>query len=251
MTPDPTLAALVAGLVAAVLGLLIPRVIAALPEPDPDPEDESEPQSETDSGTESEPAKISYVELAARPHLAATCALVAGLLAAVLGASRGWRPDLPVWIYLSVLGVTLGYVDWRIRLLPARLIIPSYGVVAGLLAIASAVDWADGGRDALIRSGISWLIVFAIFFALWFVYPRGLGYGDVRLSGILGMALGWLSTGAVVLGMYAGFLLGAVIGGVLALARVVDRKGYPFGPFMLIGTVLGVLYHDGHLFFWT
>ncbi|MDQ3663620.1 MAG: hypothetical protein M3353_03040, partial [Actinomycetota bacterium] len=141
MIPDPLLAALVAGLVAAVLGLLVPRVVAALPEPVPDGEEE-EPEGKA------APAKPLYVELAARPHLAATCAVVAGSLAAALGASRGWRPDLPVWIYLSLLGTTLGYIDWRTRLLPKRLVIPSYFVVALLLAISSAVDWSDGGREA-------------------------------------------------------------------------------------------------------
>lgn len=248
MTAEPDLAtllaALVAGLVAAVLGLLVPRVVAALPEPEPDPEEE-EPEGEP------APAKPQYVELAARPHLAATCAVVAGSLAAGLGASRGWRPDLPVWIYLSLLGTTLGYVDWRTRLLPKRLVIPSYFVVAVLLGVASAVDWADGGREALIRAGISWLAVFAIHFALWFVYPRGLGYGDVRLSGILGMALGWLGTDAVLVGLYAGWVLGALIAPLLALAKVVNRKEYPFGPFLLVGTFLGVLHADGNLFFWT
>jgi len=251
VTPDPLLAALVAGLVAAALGLLVPRVVAALPEPEPDPEEESEAESAAESAAEPEPAKALYVELAGRPHLAATCAVVAGSLAAALGASRGWRPDLPVWIYLAVLGTTLGYVDWRTRLLPKRLVIPSYFVVAVLLAIASAVDWADGGREALIRAGISWLAVFAIHFALWFVYPRGLGYGDVRLSGILGMALGWLGTDAVLVGLYAGWVLGALIAPLLALAKVVNRKEYPFGPFLLVGTFLGVLHADGHLFFWT
>ena len=68
---------------------------------------------------------------------------------------------------------------------------------------------------------------------MWVVYPRGLGYGDVRLSGLLGLALGYLGWGEVLVGMYAGFLLGGIIGGVLALAKVVDRKRYPFGPFML------------------
>lgn len=251
MTADAQLAALVAGLVAAAGGLFVPRLIAALPEPEPDPDPE-QPAVGSEVSTGSGPLpKVSYVELATRPRLAATCAVVAGLLAAALGASRGWRPDLPVWIYLSVLGVALGYVDWRTRLLPARLVIPSYGVLVVLLGIAAAVDWTDGGREALTRAGISWLVVFAIFFVLWFVYPRGLGYGDVRLSGILGMTLGWLGVEAVVLGIYAGFLLGAVIGGVLALAKVVDRKGYPFGPFMLVGCFLGVLYADGNLFFWT
>ena len=163
----------------------------------------------------------------------------------------GCAPDLPVWIYLAVLGVALAYVDWRTRLLPIRLVAPSYGVVAALLVVAAAVDWADGGqRGAAARRASAGWSVFAIFFVLWFIYPAGLGYGDVRLSGVLGMALGWLGLPAVVVGMYGGLLLGAVIGGVLALAKVVDRKGYPFGPFMLVGAFLGVLHAGGDLVFW-
>jgi leader peptidase (prepilin peptidase)/N-methyltransferase len=159
-----------------------------------------------------------------------------------MGASRGWQPDLPVWVFLSVLGVGLGYVDWRTRLLPARLVLPSYLVVGALLLVAYA---AERDADRLVRALLAWAAVSGIYFLLWFVYPRGLGYGDVRLSGVLGLALGWLSWPAVVVGTYAGFLLGAVIGGVLSMLRVVDRRGYPFGPFMLVGVVFGVLAADG------
>jgi len=276
VTPDPLLAAAVAGVLAALGGLLVPRVIARLPEPQPEPDAEAdqEPDTAADSGADlgadlgSErdtplpppaprslappvPPKIPYAELASRPRLALWCAFASGLIGAALGASRGWRPDLPVWVFLSVLGVALSYVDWRTRLLPARLVAPSYGVVGGLLAIAGGLTWSDGGREALVRAALCWVVVFAIFFALWFVYPRGLGYGDVRLSGVLGMALGWLGLSSVVVGIYAGFLLGALIGGVLALAKVVDRKGYPFGPFMLVGLFLGALHAGGDLTFWT
>jgi leader peptidase (prepilin peptidase)/N-methyltransferase len=53
--------------------------------------------------------------------------------------------------------------------------------------------------------------------------------------------LGWAE---LVVGMYAGFLLGAVVGGGLALLRVVDRKRYAFGPFMLVGALMGALWGD-------
>lgn len=241
MTPDPLLAAVLAGGSAAALAFGIPPVLARLPEP----------ALEVEPGTAAPvPPKVPYADLASRPHLGAWCAVAAAVSGAAMGASRGLRPDLPVWVFLAALGVALTYVDWRTRLLPARLVAPAYGVVGGLLALAAAVDWSDGGREALLRAGIGWLVVFAIFFLLWFVYPPGLGYGDVRLSGVLGMALGWLGFSAVVVGMYAGLLLGAVIGGVLAVAKIVDRKGYPFGPFMLVGAFLGVLHAGGDLFFW-
>lgn len=258
MTPDPLWAGVLCAAVAAVGGLLVPRVIGLLPEPAPD--DDSEPQAASVVATEPvpgaapaaapvpadtpDPDKIPYAELARAPRLGLWCALVAAAAAGVMGASRGWQADLPVWTYLSVAGVAMGYVDWRTRLLPVRLVVPSY-VVVGLLLLGAFAIERDTGQ--LVGSLLAWAGVFAVFFVLWFIYPRGLGYGDVRLSGLIGMALGWLGWSAVLVGTYAGFLLGAVIGGVLALMRVVDRRGYPFGPFMLVGVVLGVLAAGGDL----
>ncbi len=281
MTPDAAWAGALAAVLAALGGLTVPWIVARLPEPEPESESESAPEPEPESESEADrgplpvpdpdtepepeqqpasapdqrqptappvPPKIPYAELAARPGLGVWCAVVAGLVAAVMGTSRGLEPDLPVWIYLSVVGVMLGYVDWCTRLLPVRLVAPSYGVVGGLLLVAYAVDQ---DTDRLVRALIAWVAVFALYFLLWFIYPRGLGYGDVRLSGVLGMALGWLGWPAVVVGTYAGFLLGAVGGGLLVLLKVVDRRGYPFGPFMLVGAVLGVLAAGNDLAFWA
>jgi leader peptidase (prepilin peptidase)/N-methyltransferase len=66
------------------------------------------------------------------------------------------------------------------------------------------------------------------------IYPRGLGFGDVRLAGPRHRASAG-SAGALLVGVYAGFLLGGVLGGLLAMARIVERKELPFGPFMLLG----------------
>lgn len=248
--------------VAAVGGLGVPRVVAGLPEPDDDagPELDADvrapvPDSATPTPDHVGPApaasgpvpaasKVPYAELAARPRLGLWCALVAAALAGLMGASRGWQPDLPVWVFLSVVGVALGYVDWRTRLLPRRLVLPSYLVVGVLLLVAYAVE---RDTDQLVRALMAWAATFGVYFLLWYVYPAGLGYGDVRLSGVLGMALGWLGWPAVVVGTYSGWLLGGVVGGVLALLRLVDRRGYPFGPFMLVGAALGVLAADGDL----
>jgi leader peptidase (prepilin peptidase)/N-methyltransferase len=214
---------LVAAVVGAVGGAAAPRVIAVLPEP-----------ADADDARD----KTSYRRLAGAPGLAVWLALAAAAVCALLAWGLGWSPALPTWIYLGVVGVVLAYVDWRTRLLPTRLIAPSYAVVAGLALLASAVtgDWA-----ALLRAGLGWVVAGGLFFALWFVYPKGMGYGDVRLSGVLGIALGWLGWTELVVGVYAGFVLGALGGGTLALLRVVDRKRYPFGPFMLVGAVVGVL----------
>ncbi len=68
-----------------------------------------------------------------------------------------------------------------------------------------------------------------------------MGFGDVKLSFSLGVALGWISWGSVFLGLFLGFLLGAVIGVLLIATRVRSRRDHvPFGPFLAAGTVLAI-----------
>jgi len=204
-------------------GLLAPRVIAALPEP-ADPEDARD--------------KLSYRQLADVSGLPAALAVAGAATCALLAWVIGWSAALPLWLYVGVIGVVLAYIDWRTRLLPTRLIAPSYAIVAVLAVLASTLsdDWGS-----LLRAAAGWLVAGGLFLVLWLVYPKGMGYGDVRLSGVLGIALGWLGWPELIVGVYSGFVLGALGGGLLSLLRVVDRKRYPFGPFMLAGAVLGVL----------
>ena len=220
---DLPLAVLVGAVVGALGGAFAPRLVAALPEP-ADPVDAKD--------------KVSYRQLAAARGLAPSLAAASAAVCALLGWQLGWSPGLPMWLYLGVVGVVLAYIDWRTRLLPTKIIAPSYAIVAALALLASvvSVDW-----DSLLRAFMGWLVAGGLFFLLWFIYPKGMGYGDVRLSGVLGIALGWLGWAELLVGVYAGFVLGAFGGGLLALLRIVDRKRYPFGPFMLVGAVVGVL----------
>ncbi len=232
--------AVAAGGYGLLAGLLVPRLIARLPEPEPEPEPDLEPDLEPELEPEPEPEdrKELYADLARRPGLRAGSAVATGVVAALLGARTGWAPELIFLLYLAPVGVALAVVDWRTRLLPTRLIAPSYAVVVALVLLAAALD-----RDphALVTAGWGWLVAGGSFFVLWFVYPRGMGYGDVRLSGLLGIALGYLGWAELLTGVYAAFLVGGVGGLLLSLLRLVDRKAYPFGPFLLVGAVVGVL----------
>jgi leader peptidase (prepilin peptidase)/N-methyltransferase len=134
--------------------------------------------------------------------------------------------------------VVLGYVDIKTKLLPTRIIAPSYAVLAALLTAASLLDASFTG---LARAGLGWLVMGGSYLVLWVVHPTGIGYGDVRLAGLLSPALAYLGWGQLLTGMYAGFLLGGVGGGVLALAGLVERRRYPFGPFMLLGALVGLV----------
>ncbi len=242
---EDLLATIVAALAVAAMSVLGPSLISRLPEPDPDPVPDTPSTPDETSGPASPeaavqaPTKPLYVDLAGRPRLGAKLGGTGLVVGAVVGTQIGWEPLLAAWVYLAGIGVVLGYIDAQTRLLPTRLIAPSYGT---LVLLITAAGIADGDRDALIRSGWGWLAMGGFYFVMWFVYPKGLGYGDVRLSGLLGLALGYLGWAELLIGMYAGFLLGGVIGGLLAVMKVFDRKRYPFGPFMLVGALVGLVW---------
>ena len=83
----------------------------------------------------------------------------------------------------------------------------------------------------------------SFYFLLVVIYPRGMGLGDVKLAGVLGLVLGWLGWGELAVGGFLGFLFGAVVGGLLMLVRKAGRKTkIPFGPFMIVGALIAVLW---------
>ncbi|MGH2821204.1 MAG: prepilin peptidase, partial [Actinomycetota bacterium] len=81
------------------------------------------------------------------------------------------------------------------------------------------------------------------FFAVFLIYPPGMGFGDVKLSLLLGSFLGYLEAPAlVVVGLFMSFLCGAVLGAVPRLVVGGGRKAQvPFGPFLAMGTVLAIV----------
>ncbi|HQR27416.1 MAG TPA: A24 family peptidase, partial [Nocardioides sp.] len=191
---------------------------------------------------EPEPPKELYVEIARRPGLGRRTALVALAAGGLLGAELGWAWPLVYLLPLVPLLVALSVIDLRTRLLPTRLITPCYAVAV----LGVGVTWlATRDTPDLIRAGAGWLVAGLVFFVLWFAYPRGMGYGDVRLSGVLGLVLGSLGWGQLFVGLYAGFLLFGLPGLLLAVLRrdrALLRSAYPFGPFMILGALLGVLW---------
>lgn len=221
------LAALAAVVAAALGGALVPRLVARIPEPDAQP-----------GQTSDEPPKGPYAVIAALPGLAWRTALASAVAAALVGWALGADWALLFLVPLVPVSVALAVVDWRTRLLPTRVIAPSYVV---LVALVLGCWLVTRDTDDLLRAGYGWAVAGGLYFVLWFIHPRGLGYGDVRLSGLLGIALGYLGWGPLLVGVYAGFLLGGVGGGLLSLLKLVERRAVPFGPFMLVGALLGVL----------
>jgi leader peptidase (prepilin peptidase)/N-methyltransferase len=160
----------------------------------------------------------------------------AALFVAV-AARFGWSWELPAYLYLAAIAVALAAIDLDVMRLPDRIVLPSYLVALVLLAPAVIAEhsWAAAARGA-----IGAVLLFAFFFVL-AVLPRGMGLGDVKLAGLLGLYLGWLGWSSMVIGAFAGFLIGGVIGVLLMVMRRAGRKSrIPFGPAMLAGAFLAV-----------
>lgn len=161
------------------------------------------------------------------------------LLFVLLAARLGLEPDLPAFLYLGAIGVALALIDIDVKRLPNAIVLPSYVVVPALLGIAAVMteDWSS-----YLRAGYGMAALYAFYFCLMLVNSKGMGFGDVKLAGILGMYLGWLGWAELAVGAFAGFLLGGVYGAALMLARRAGRKSkIPFGPFMLLGSLAAIL----------
>lgn len=215
--------AAVGAVVSAAAGWFMPRVIAALPERDPDDE-------------------TTYAGIAAPATLPTTLAAMSAVVGALLGWARAGHPDLVAFLVLGVLGTAMAYVDVRRHLLPDRFTVPALLSGAVLLAAATVADPEAGGSDyARAWACAGGLLLIYLLMAV--VYPAGLGLGDVKLAGALGLHLGWLGWAAPVVGTVAAFLVGGVIGVVLlVLRRATRRSAVPFGPSMLVGALVAVLW---------
>lgn len=140
--------------------------------------------------------------------------------------------------YFVAISIALALIDLDTHTLPNKLVLPSYPVLAGLLVIASAIE-AEWLR--MVTAGLGTVILFGFYFLLAMISPRGMGFGDVKLAGVIGMLLGWLGWGPLAVGGFAAFLLGGVFSILLIATRRVSRKGgIPFGPWMIAGAYVGI-----------
>jgi leader peptidase (prepilin peptidase)/N-methyltransferase len=159
-----------------------------------------------------------------------------GACFAVMALRFGPSPVLPAFLLLAALAPVLTLTDLRWRRLPDPLTLPAYPAAAALLA-AGALAIPGATRHFL--SALAGLAAAWLFFALlMLIHPAGLGWGDVKLSGVLGLYLGWLGAAAVAAGLLGAFVLAALAGlGLIAAGRATRKTQIPFGPFMLASAV--------------
>ena len=145
---------------------------------------------------------------------------------------------LPAYLVFVSVGIALSAIDLDVHRLPNAIVYPTYVVLAGLLTTASVVT---GSVEALARAAVGSGASLALFFALAVASPKGMGMGDVKLAGVIGAALGFLSYPAVLVGTFAAFLVGGLAGAALIISRRAGRKSLiPFGPAMVAGAFIAL-----------
>jgi leader peptidase (prepilin peptidase)/N-methyltransferase len=131
--------------------------------------------------------------------------------------------------------VPLTFIDLDHRILPNAITYPSVPIAIGLTA---AFD-----TDHLLAHLIAGAAAFGFLFAAAWVYPSGMGVGDVKLAGVLGLFLGR----AVAPALMVAFLLGSVVGIGVMMAKGVKagrKTAIPFGPFLAVGGLVGLYAGD-------
>lgn len=170
---------------------------------------------------------------------------------------------LAACVYFAIMAARLTVIDVRHHLLPNRIVFPSYAI-AGVLLLGAAIavtlaggaarNLTGGAAAKMPDGGASFLgvpalgivaggaVLWLFYFILRLVYPPGMGFGDVKLAGVLGLYLGYLGWAHVFAGTFAAFLFGGLWSlGVLATRRGTLKSSIPFGPFMLAGAAAAML----------
>ena len=145
---------------------------------------------------------------------------------------------LVAFLYLTAVSIALTAIDLELHRLPNAIVIPAY-VVGAVLLLGAAI--LGGDIAAFLWALVGGAAMFAFYLLLALVYPGGMGMGDVKLAGVLGIFLAFLGWQELIVSVAAAFVLGGVVSVLLIAMKRADRKsGIPFGPWMLVGAWVGV-----------
>ncbi len=164
--------------------------------------------------------------------------IVTSTLFALMAWHFGLRWALPGYCFLAAGLVALAWIDLKIQRLPREITYTTAAVGIPFLVIDAFVRH-EPRRLWMLALGAA--IALAIMGLIYVASRGGMGSGDVRLSPLLGAFLGFINPGLAPIGLFFGFFFGGVVGAVLlATKRAGRRSTVPFGPFLVLGTILAI-----------
>jgi leader peptidase (prepilin peptidase)/N-methyltransferase len=178
--------------------------------------------------------------------------------------ANGWSWWLLPWLALVPVGIAIAVIDWRTLMVPTRLVWPSFAIVVVLSAVAAL---AEGDPAALLGGLVGIAVLAGPLFVLWWIQPTGIGFGDVRLTVLLGWTIGsaamavggpWVSSLFIALiAMVVASALG-IVAGLATLGRPLPstlqylqdqgakrtpfrKRPVPFGPPLVVSALLALI----------
>jgi leader peptidase (prepilin peptidase) / N-methyltransferase len=181
--------------------------------------------------------------LGARPtatiHLTGALPALTAIAFAVLAWRLGDQFDLLLFSALAAGGIPLGAVDTLERRLPSRLLLPTTAAVASVVLASATVNTQ---LFRLVQALVGMTTLALLYLGIALLTSGGLGAGDVKLGGLLGLALGWLGWSELVAGTVLGWLAASLAWLALrAIGRLTHDSTLPLGPFLLSGALLVVI----------
>jgi leader peptidase (prepilin peptidase)/N-methyltransferase len=164
--------------------------------------------------------------------------VAAGLALAVVAAraTSPWELAALAWLALST--VPLAFTDLAVQRLPDPLTAAAFTGTLALLTVAALTGHQPG---RLARAAIGAAALACFYLALCLIRPGQMGLGDAKLAASIGLALGWTSWQALLVGTFTGFALAAIYGGVLIVGHRSDRTSQlPLGPFIVLGALAAI-----------
>jgi leader peptidase (prepilin peptidase)/N-methyltransferase len=161
------------------------------------------------------------------PAIELLTAVAFGAVVLVNGFDRQLIWELP----FAAMLIAVAGIDLEHRIIPNKILLP-----AAVFGAGAAVALRP---DSLVELAVAGAGAFVVFLVAALAYPAGMGMGDVKLAGVMGLFLGT----AVVPALFVAFLSGTVVGlVVIARSGAEGRKtGVPFGPFLALGGIVGLL----------
>lgn len=162
--------------------------------------------------------------------------LSTGILFALAAIRFGFSWDLLAYLSFLAAMLALGLIDLERLILPKKIVYVTLVFELGFFILASFIS--SNWHDLLIGvfCAVGWCLILLV---IHLVSPRAMGFGDVRLAPVLGLALGWLGVWAAFLGFFLANFIGAVVGVILISSGKMKRnQQIPYGVFLAIGSVL-------------
>lgn len=180
----------------------------------------------------------SFQSIRTQPGRTPAVAIAAALLFAVtpLAVDVDWV--LPAYLWFVAVTVTLTLTDLDTKLIPNRILFP--GTIVGLVLLMGGAIIEDG---PIVRPLAGGVIYFVLLLVLALIARGGFGFGDVKLAFLLGLFTAYQSWETLVVAVFAAFLLGGLVSGILVVFRIRSRKdSIPFGPYLVAGAYLAIVW---------